>query len=227
MKKPKLSLGSGGVKGLFVQHVEKLVFGVAILLVLAFVFLGYRLESKLDGKTPDGLQTLANTSWRALSDRRSKKSRKNARRGKDRAVSILRVSDNDDPPDPEAFVIKPWDQPLGRPGSKREDPTVFPPTKLETTALTGSLCIRADEGEKDLLADLENSPAPEKKEKKEKKKRGRSGYPGYPGAGGMAPRYGWYRWQGLQSIRRYGNGYGHGSGRRNGRRQWWSVSRRG
>ena len=61
MKKPKLSLGPGGLKGLFVQHIEKIVFGVAILLVLAFVFLGYRLESKLEGKTPDKLQSLATT----------------------------------------------------------------------------------------------------------------------------------------------------------------------
>ena len=187
MKKPKLSLGSGGVKGLFVQHIEKIVFGVAILLVLAFVFLGYRLDSQLDGKTPDGLQSfgataVANIERPTFEDVKKERTPREGQGGQYSA----RV-DNDDPPDPDTYVIKPWDQPLGKPGSKREDPLVFAPTKLESTALIGPLCIRADEGEKGLLEDLENAPAPELKEKKEKKSRGRSGYPGYPARGEWAP----------------------------------------
>ena len=59
MKKPKMSLGPDGIKGLFVQHIEKMVFGVAILLVLVFVVLGIRLKSPLDGKSPSKLRDMA------------------------------------------------------------------------------------------------------------------------------------------------------------------------
>ena len=93
--------------------------------------------------------------------------------------------DQDDPPDPQAYAIKPWAPPMARPGSKREDPAVFAPLKLETTALVGPLCIRSEGGEKSLLADLKYAPAPEKKERVEKKPRRRAGGGG-SGSGSMS-----------------------------------------
>ncbi len=190
MKKPKLSLGGGGLKGLFTQHIEKIVFGIAVLFVLAFVFLGYRLESKLDGKTPDKLQDLAATAVSNIERPTFEEVKKERMPREGQGGRYFARVDSDDPPDPEVYVLKPWDQPLGKPGSKREDPVVFAPTKLETTALTGPLCIRAEEGDKSLLADLINAPAPEIKENKEKKQRGRAGsgyYSGMSGGGMSGP----------------------------------------
>ena len=129
MKKPKLSLGGGGLKGLFTQHIEKIVFGIAMLFVLAFVFLGYRLESKLDGKTPDELQDLAATAVSNIERPTFEEVKKERMPREGQGGRYFARVDSDDPPDPEVYVIKPWDQPLGRPGSKREDPAVFPPTK--------------------------------------------------------------------------------------------------
>jgi hypothetical protein len=81
------------------------------------------------------------------------------------------------PPDPKIYnPDKPWDPPLGRPGSKREDPEIFPPIKLETAAITGALCVKAEEGEESLLASLENSPAPKKKRPKTKRRTGGGEY---------------------------------------------------
>ena len=59
MKKPKASLGGNGLKGFFLQHVEKFVFAIAILLVIAFVYLGYKVDSFEANKTPNSLKDLA------------------------------------------------------------------------------------------------------------------------------------------------------------------------
>ena len=190
MKKPKMKLGSGGVKGLFIQHVEKIVFGAAVLLVFVFVVLGYRLDSKLDGKTPDKLQTLASTAVRNIEkptfqDVKKERTPRDGRGGQ----YFTRLVDVDRPPDPTIYTPdKPWNPPMGTPGSKREDPEVFPPIKLETAALTGALCVRAEEGEENPLDELEYAPASEERKKRpEKKKRAKRG--GY-GSGGSFNPYG-------------------------------------
>jgi hypothetical protein len=181
MKKPKLSLGPGGMKGLLIRHIEKIVFGVTILLVLVFVFLGYRLESKLAGRTPDKLQSLATTAVTNIqrSSAAALESERTPREGKGGRY-FARVQ-GIAPLDPLVYSLKPWNQPLGSPNSKREDPEIFAPIKLETTPLTGALCVRAEEGEESLLAKLENAPAPEKKKEKSKDK----GRKKSPGAGGL------------------------------------------
>ena len=163
MKKPKLSLGSGGLKGLFVQHVEKIVFGIALFLVVAFVFLGYRLDSNLGDKTPDKLQNLATNAVSNIEQQSAENLRKDRVPREGRGGQYFTRVDQDDPPDPQSYAIKPWAPPMARPGSKREDPAVFAPVKLETTALVGPLCIRAEGGEKSLLADLRTRPHPRRR----------------------------------------------------------------
>ena len=59
MKKPKLTLGPGGIKGLLARHIEKMVFVFAMLLVVAFFVLGLGLKSDLGDKTPPMLKDLA------------------------------------------------------------------------------------------------------------------------------------------------------------------------
>src|SRR5690606_5839773 len=55
----KLDLQSGGIKSKLILHVEKLVFGLAILLVAAFIYLGTQQES-ID-TTPEELKQAANS----------------------------------------------------------------------------------------------------------------------------------------------------------------------
>ncbi len=192
MKKPKVSLGPGGFKGLFVQHVEKLVFGIAILFVFVFIFLGYRLESKLAGKTPDKLQELAVNAVRNIERSTFEEVRKERtpRDGKG-GQYVARVDIARNPPDPGIYQTSiPWNTPPGKQGSKREDPELFPPIKLETAALTGALCLRS-EGTNP-LDDLENAPADTERPKRVRNTRkSRGGYGstmgGYgPGPGGAA-----------------------------------------
>ncbi len=213
MKKPKISLGSGGIKGLIVQHVEKLVFGLAVLAVIAFVFLGYRLDSKLGNKTPDGLATLATNAEANINKPSADELRKMRVPRDGQGGQYYARVDQDDPPDPQAYAIKPWAPPMARPGSKREDPAVFAPLKLETTALIGPLCIRSEGGEKSLLADLKYSPAPEKKERvrKERRPRGGGGGGSGSGSGSMMPGAGGGRMPGGSAGGGSSGGSGSGS----------------
>ncbi len=190
MKKPKMSLGQGGVKGLFVQHVEKIVFGVAVLFVFVFIFLGYRLESELTGKTPDGLQELAVNAVRNIERSTAEEVKKERipREGKG-GQYVARVDIARSGPDPTIYQTdRPWDLPPGKSGMKREDPQLYPPSKFEITALTGPLCVKSEE--EGPLADLEDAPADVEKPKGVKKartgRRGSGGYPGMmgPGMGG-------------------------------------------
>lgn len=186
MKKLKLSLGRAGVKGLFVKHIEKIVFGLCILLVLLFIVLGFRLKSPLADKTPPKLETLAVRAKEHIERPAAKELRKERtpRDGKggqyDRRVVDLRNTL------PAVYdTPNPWDAPLGETGMKREDPEVFPPAQLETTAFTGAICVNRPnmEEEENLLAQLDNAPPTDRNRRRSRDRRTRT-----PGdEGGLVP----------------------------------------
>ena len=185
MKKLKLRLGQGGIKGLFVRHVEKIVFGFSILLVLLFVALGFRLDSALKDKTPPELESLAATAVKHIERPTAKELRKERtpRDGKGGQYDARLVDLGNTAPGIYE-TPNPWDVPIGETGMKREDPTILPPTQLETTALTGAICVtKIDmEEEEDLLAQLENAPSTDRTTRRSRDRRSRTG-----AAGGMAP----------------------------------------
>ncbi len=183
MKKPKLSLGPDGVKGLLIKHVEKMVFGVALLMVVVFVYLGIRLESELGNQTPDQLKVLATTAETYIAEPSAEALRqaRTPRDGKGGQYDKRVVDLGDINAAPYDTPI-PWDPPAGDPGSKREDPATFAPIKIELTAMTGPMCVKnVDEIENPVTA-LENAPSKEVKKKKTTRKR--RSY-GYEGEGGM------------------------------------------
>ena len=185
MKKPKLSLGRGGVKRLFVRHIEKIVFGFSILLVLLFVVLGFRLDSALKDKTPSELESLAATAVKHIERAATDELRKERtpRDGKGGQYDA-RVVDLGNTAPGIYDTPSPWDAPLGETGMKREDPALFAPIQLETMALTGAICVtKTDmEDEEDLLAQLENAPSTDRTTRRSRDRRSRTG-----AAGGMAP----------------------------------------
>ena len=56
MKKPRLSFGDGGLKGFLALHVEKIVLGFVMLLVLYFLYSGYSLEGYNAARNPKHLK---------------------------------------------------------------------------------------------------------------------------------------------------------------------------
>jgi hypothetical protein len=184
MKTPQLSLGPDGIKGLLVQHVEKFVFGLAVLLVLVFVYLGINIESYDSSKTPDELKSLAvratshineSNSTELLDDRVPREGRG--------GQYERRVNDASLATDPSAYKINvPWVPPAGKPGSKREDPELFKPLELETYAFTGAICLQAEAAGEGALAELDYAE-PRKEDRPKRRKRQRR--PRGGGSGGM------------------------------------------
>ena len=56
---PKLALDQDAIKGFFIQHCEKIVLAVVLLLFAFFVYSGYSLEGLDSTKTPDKLSALS------------------------------------------------------------------------------------------------------------------------------------------------------------------------
>jgi len=115
MKKPKLSLGKGGMKGFLVQNVEKIVFGVAVFMVIVFVYMGFRIKSYDTSKTPDKLKSLA---ARAVSHINEPTADEILKERKPRAGKggqyETRVQQQSAVTDPGAYSITvPWDPPAG------------------------------------------------------------------------------------------------------------------
>ena len=55
----KLGLSKDGIKHFFSLHVEKIVLGVVVLLLVVFVYRGYSLDGLASEKRPDRLQAKA------------------------------------------------------------------------------------------------------------------------------------------------------------------------
>jgi hypothetical protein len=192
MKKPKLSLGKDGIKGLFRRHIEKMLFGVALLLVAAFTYLGYSLESFPENKSPEQLKQLASRAVTHINEPTAEELKKERipRDGLGGQYE-LRVQEARNAADPNVYAISvPWDPPPGAPGSKREDPTYLAPIKLETVSLTGALCVKAPEDAVNPLDELENAPSKEtgsrdsSRSRRDRRNSG-GGYPGMPGMDSM------------------------------------------
>ena len=150
----------GGVKGFFIQHIEKIVFGVAILLVLAFVFLGYTPGIQTGRK--DSRQTpVARYHRRGQIERPTfASSRRSALRATGRAASILSVCmasiRSTRSSTPSSRGINHW----ADPAANAKIPRYFRRSNSKRRRLPGAICLRR-RGRESPLAKLENAPAPE------------------------------------------------------------------
>ena len=127
----KLKLDSDVLKNFFIQHCEKIGFGVCLLLVVLFVYYGYSMEGFDEQKTPDRLTSVAQradeniraTQWDVFAVEEDRNTRG---RYDERVMDAQRATESG----PYAIKV-PWDPPSGKPGTKRTDPTLFAPEKLE------------------------------------------------------------------------------------------------
>lgn len=145
-------------------------------MVIVFVYLGFSIKSYDTSKTPDKLKSLA---MRAVSHINEPTADEILKERKPRAGKggqyETRVQQQSAVTDPSAYSITvPWDPPAGAPGSKREDPTLYPALKIETFALTAPLCVRPEPDATSPLADLDDAPLRGKNKPKKRKKRRRN-----------------------------------------------------
>jgi hypothetical protein len=174
-KKSKFSFGPGGIKGFFLEHVEKMVLGAVLVLVLAFVYFGSTVETLPQSKTPASLQQAVETAkTRMLTPTWAKVKEKELPPSIDNPIVI-----NTKPDDFQLVTFNERIQPVR---TKRRDPNIFAPIKPEAYAVTAPVAMVPVEEEimpidAAYLAMLERQqqpveqPVPEPDTKKKKKKK--------------------------------------------------------
>ena len=117
----KIKLNKDGLKGIFVNHVEKMVLGVVLLVFGVFVYVSLGLEGLPSSQTPDVLIKTAQTAEKSILNPENAKS----------VLSTVTVStgyvrrqtDALIPTDPALYAItKPPTPYWGQSGTKRQDP---------------------------------------------------------------------------------------------------------
>lgn len=171
--KLKIGFGEGGIKGFFVRHVEKMIFGVVILLVVFFVYSSATQEGISLSETPEKLKSEAQlarghvteNSWSELEPERVKKVGNYPARAEE-----IRTPIRDDQYAPDRPLLE---RPLIPPDQKRRDPELFPPTKVEASGGVYSVAWRLTKPDDPYANDKDAVAAPVEAPKPKKKKRDR------------------------------------------------------
>ncbi|HFB98278.1 MAG TPA: hypothetical protein ENJ62_03975, partial [Bryobacterales bacterium] len=184
------------LKGLLLEHVEKAVLGLAVILVGLVLYLGLTREGVDPTLTPDRLQQESEAARRQIHATKWEDIKNQPERNP-RGDFDIRVRESQQAASSTPYVITlPWNPPLGKPGLKRTDPELLPPEQLEVAAAVGPLAVV---GAPSPLASLEAAKAssdeakPNKEEQQDRapqagrrgggKGRGGKGGRGRPGAG--------------------------------------------
>jgi hypothetical protein len=140
--KLKANLNSEALKALFLQHVEKLVLGVVLVLVVVFIYNGY--SSKGISESPKELKNLAASAKSHINKPTWEEEVK--RRFPDGVTGFT--------PQAEAVMVKsaadkyalpqPWKVPIGRLEKKRTDPKLYPVVQLVARGGYGPLAMHPD-----------------------------------------------------------------------------------
>lgn len=208
--KLKFNFGKGGLKGFIIQHAEKAIFGMVLVLVGVFVYSSATLETVEQDQSPSSLKGSAGGALTNL-----KNGNPWAAIGPERQAKVDNYPENarfaGQQVDPQAYTGDPWIKELFRRQQKRQDPDIYAPEQVEAEAGVFAVMMRTQKlddawaGDKDAIEKRKEPPKPKpKKEKRSRMGPGGSpemagypgGMPGYPGAGsemmmpGMPPGMG-------------------------------------
>src|SRR5688500_6942482 len=127
MKKPKLNLGTAGLKGLLMEHVEKIVLGVVLIAALLLFYMGLNVESFPETNTPDWLRSKITQADNKLKENTWSKMEEALERTSIKDPIVLRVN-------PDRWRLREINPPYEPPRSKRSDPALSAPTDPEVVA---------------------------------------------------------------------------------------------
>src|SRR5438477_3696296 len=139
MKKPKISLDKEKLQQFFLLHIEKILLGIIVGLMLLVVWRGYSLKSFKE-LTPQALVDKSNQAkqyiddpgrWPQIEPVRATKAPLNVVEG------VLKVQK---PSDPLAYMlVNTWSRPDFPKLSPREDPELFAPLNLVVRPVMGAI----------------------------------------------------------------------------------------
>ncbi len=156
MDKFAISFSDTGVKGFIAHHIEKLIFGAAVLVFAALFAVGYTTPGVKSGSTPKSLVQLADRAktninrddvWEAIQKADEEDVRNPAL---DHAV---RVEASRAPTQPSAYkAVVPLSLITDVPDVRRRDPNLLPPEEIVVEPFSGALAMRRWRGYQDPLA---------------------------------------------------------------------------
>lgn len=139
-KKAKFSLGPGGIKGFFLEHVEKMVLGLVLVVVVLFVYFGSTVETFPDSKTPATLQQTVARATSTLEAKSWEKVKETILPPPIDNPIVIRVSEKD-------FPLRTMDERILPSRTKRRDPDLYPPVNLEVEAMVAAVGMLPNEEE--------------------------------------------------------------------------------
>ncbi len=181
----KLGLNKDAFKRFFSLHVEKIVLGVVVLVLVLFVYRGYSLEGLASDKRPDVLRTKAVEVKKFITDPLPVPTivTENERP----TEFVQRTTAGQAPINALGYPAPVYPGPQKPSGRKRTDPDLYPPMDIEAVAMSnGPVAYVPVRGEVDPLKDdeiMEPKKAKEVKKKRQKRKKRDKNDP-YGGLGG-------------------------------------------
>ncbi|HTN75730.1 MAG TPA: hypothetical protein VL096_10810, partial [Pirellulaceae bacterium] len=170
MAKAKLKLNSASIKEFLVLHVEKIVLGCMVLLVLFFIYLGSVVETFPTTKTPQTLTNVISTADANILQDTWPKVEPTVRPPSIVDPIVISVQ-------PDPWQLGSLDPAILPSRSKRRDPKIYPPTKLVVDAVrAAAVFIPGDEEIAPIeekyaeMTEVATSPLEPLEEKKPKKK---------------------------------------------------------
>ncbi|MFT5522860.1 MAG: hypothetical protein ACI9HK_000804 [Pirellulaceae bacterium] len=137
MKKLKFSFGEGGIRGWLIRHVEKVVLGVVLVLVVYFIYQGATLEGfdptpqDLTTSMTNAQSTMAKDHWNELQKELPPIT----------TTPDVRVAENLQRIDPNNYREGPLDPTIVQQRTLRGDPVLIAPEQLEATAFHGPMLV--------------------------------------------------------------------------------------
>ena len=182
MKKPKFSLGQGGLQGFFLQHVEKVVLAIVLLIVAFYLYSGYSLEGYKSDKTPVDLKfttiSAHDTMEKDTSDILAQEApRKPVTDYKERADEGRKESSANN------YPIGAINIPSFPPRYKRHDPKVHEPENILARAFLASVYVQTPGEEDPFRNDGDAAPAKSNKPQSGKSGKGKDDAGAFPGLG--------------------------------------------
>lgn len=139
MKKPKISLDKEKLQQFFLMHIEKILLGIVVCLMLLLIWRGFSLPHLTNDMTPqalvgksDSAKQYIDTPDRWINEVKAKR---------DVPLDVAkRVGDVQKPSDPLAYMlVNSWMRPDFPKLSPREDPELFAPINLVVRPVVGAL----------------------------------------------------------------------------------------
>jgi hypothetical protein len=207
MKKPKISLDPQVIQTFLLNHIEKILLVIVVMLMLGLVWRGMTLPHLKDGLAPEKMVTEANQTKQYIEDQnRWNEVSLKPERQVDFDV-VRKVGEVQQKSNPLAYSLpNPWSRPDFPKLSPRQDPELYAPINLVVRPVVGPLAsfintysttpvfdpLYPEKSEEDLKKEREKKRMEEKKKKKDNLASdfpGSEGMPGGPGGpGGKAKR---------------------------------------